>query len=252
MAEHTDESNTIPATLAEALAAFQANLPQVTKGETARVATKDGGQYSYDYADLADLSPVVLPALGRVGLSWSCKPQVDKQGRFVLRYKLRHVSGEQDTGKYPLPNGVPAQQLGSAITYGRRYCLLAVTGVAPADGSDDDGQAAGQATTSAPADEPWARPEEQARKPGSGKPTSPNRPASADLAITKPQLNKLHTQLQAYGIQGRDDGLAYCSEQIGRHLESTKDLTRSEASTLIDQLTVELQQPPPTPEGSAS
>ena len=39
-----------------------------------------------------------------------------------------------------MPNGTP-QTIGGAITYARRYALLAVTGVAP-DDDDDDGQAA--------------------------------------------------------------------------------------------------------------
>ena len=60
----------------------------------------------------------------------------------VLAYVLRHTSGGEDGGEYPLPSAnTPAQQMGSAITYARRYCLLAVTGVAPED-EDDDGASA--------------------------------------------------------------------------------------------------------------
>jgi ERF superfamily len=57
----------------------------------------------------------------------------------VLAYSLVHASGEREDGIYPLTGGAPQEQ-GSAITYARRYCLCAVTGVA-AD-ADDDGQAA--------------------------------------------------------------------------------------------------------------
>lgn len=128
--------------LAEALAAFQAALPHVGKDNLA-VVKSDKGQYKYTYANLADVSARVLPALAAVGLSFSAKPTLTEDGRFVLRYTLRHVSGETDTGDYPLPTGT-AQQVGSAITYARRYALTAVTGVAP-DQDDDDGQAAQQA-----------------------------------------------------------------------------------------------------------
>jgi hypothetical protein len=62
---------------------------------------------------------------------------------FVLAYRLGHVDGGEICGFYPLGTGTP-QQLGSAITYARRYCLCAVTGVAPG-GEDDDGAQAERA-----------------------------------------------------------------------------------------------------------
>ena len=123
--------------LATALAAFQAEAPRVGKGSTA-----NAGTYSYSYADLAEINAVILPLLGRHGLSFSAKPTV-VDGRFVLAYTLRHSSGESDGGEYPLPDPTrqSAQQIGSAISYARRYAFCAVTGVAPG-GDDDDGAAA--------------------------------------------------------------------------------------------------------------
>lgn len=123
-----------PATLASALAAFQSELPRVGKGNTA-----DAGTYSYKYADLADVSMAVLPLLGKHGLSFSAKPMLDEGGKFVLAYTLRHSSGESDGGSYPLPTGRP-QEVGSAITYARRYALSAMVGIAP--DADDDGATA--------------------------------------------------------------------------------------------------------------
>lgn len=134
MAEHK--------TLAAALAAFQAELPTVEKGNTAKVATKSGPGYTYEYADLSDISPKVLPLLGKHGLSWKTKPTMI-DGNFVLHYALMHELGEIDEGIYPLPGpNTAAQQLGGAITYARRYALCAVTGVAPG-GDDHDAQPQG-------------------------------------------------------------------------------------------------------------
>jgi ERF superfamily len=62
----------------------------------------------------------------------------------VLAYRLYHApSGQAIGGDYPLSSSTP-QTMGGAITYARRYCLLAVTGAAP-DEDDDDAQAAEQA-----------------------------------------------------------------------------------------------------------
>lgn len=129
------------ANLASALALVQAELPQISKTQVAFVKS-DKANYSYNYADLADISRVILPLLGKHGLAWMTKPTVNADGKFVLAYKLLHGgSGEAEEGEYPLQLGGSPQQVGSAITYARRYALCSMTGVAP-DREDDDGAAA--------------------------------------------------------------------------------------------------------------
>lgn len=138
---------TAPATLTEALRAFQAELPRVQKG-----ARND--HFKSSYADLADIVEVVLPALARQGLAWFAVPTMTPTG-FVLEYRLAHVSGEQISGTWPLPNPTEAtaQAVGSAITYAKRYALSAVTGVAP--DQDDDGNAASRQDPAVTAPKDW-------------------------------------------------------------------------------------------------
>lgn len=138
-------TDTTPATAyAAALAAFQAEIPHVGKGQTASVKS-DKGSYSYDYADLTTITEAAFPLLTKHGLAFSAKPTLH-DGAFVLDYELMHESGHREGGCYPLPDPARSspQQIGSAITYGRRYCLCAVTGIAPG-GEDDDGQRAADA-----------------------------------------------------------------------------------------------------------
>ncbi|MFV0432839.1 MAG: ERF family protein [Leucobacter sp.] len=124
--------------LTAALAAFQAEIPTVAKGNTATVNSQKGS-YGYDYADLSDVTGIVLPLLGKHGMAWLALPTLHPEHGFVLCYSLRHESGEEEAGIYPLPPAsAPAQQLGAAITYARRYTLCSVTGVAPG-GDDADG-----------------------------------------------------------------------------------------------------------------
>lgn len=148
--------------LATALARVQGKLTAVTKGKTA-----NAGQYSYTYADLAAVQAAVMPLLAEEGLAWVARPTL-VDDRFVLHYSLTHgASGEREDGLYPLPDptrGTP-QQMGSALTYARRYCLSAVAGVAT---EDDDGAAASDARAPQPqrrekkaergpaTDDPWA------------------------------------------------------------------------------------------------
>lgn len=65
-------------------------------------------------------------------------------------------------------------------------------------------------------------------------------PPSADEAITKPQLQKLSILRQREGYADTDDGradwFAWVQVNIGRLVGSNKDLTKAEASVLIDVL----------------
>jgi hypothetical protein len=124
----------MPGSLAEALARFQAQLPDVEAGRTGHVDPRDQTKQGFDfgYADLADVSRVVLPRLGALGVAWCSKPAVRDDGKFGLEYALVHwPSGERDGGFYELPPVADLQQRGKLITYARRQALCAMTGIAP-------------------------------------------------------------------------------------------------------------------------
>lgn len=148
--------------LAAALAAFQAEVPTIRKGNTATVASQKGS-YQYAYADLSDVTEKALPLLGKHGLAFTSKPTltfaIGGEQTFVMEYALRHAASDESIeGMYPLPDpqAVSPQALGSALTYARRYCLCAVTGVAPG-GDDDDAHAQG--------DQPAQSPRRQQQRP---------------------------------------------------------------------------------------
>jgi hypothetical protein len=129
--------------LAKALVAFQKELPKVGKDKTATVPTKAGGSYKYTYADLGSLTHTVLPLLNKHGLSWVTFGRITEGGGYELVGMLLHTSGESLTGALPIYGRQP-QEIGSAVTYNRRYLLGCMTGVVTED--DDDGKAAVKAT----------------------------------------------------------------------------------------------------------
>ncbi len=55
-------------------------------------------------------------------------------------------------------------------------------------------------------------------------------------AITPAQLTKLHACLGSLGITDREEGLAVLSDVAGRDLDTSKALTRDEATAVIDHL----------------
>ena len=157
--------------LAAALAKVQGQLTAVRKDKTAQVRSEKGS-YSYGYADLASVQDAVFPLMAAEGLAWVTCPTYDDAGRYVLAYTLMHgPSSETIQGSYPLPDptrGTP-QQIGSAITYGRRYCLSAVVGVAT---EDDDGKAASDGAAPKPGRRvsPAAKHDRELRGQGSSDP----------------------------------------------------------------------------------
>lgn len=139
--------------LAKALVAFQKELPKVGKDKTATVPTKTGGSYKYTYTDLGTLTHTVLPLLTKHGLSFITTPRIT-DGGYELVGVLLHESGESVEGALPIYGRQP-QEIGSALTYARRYLLGAMTGVVTED--DDDGQAATKSTrtTSSAPEKDW-------------------------------------------------------------------------------------------------
>lgn len=117
--------------LAASLVAANADLGNVTKGQKA-----NAGTYEYSYADLGSVLGFVRPVLASHGLAVTQTAEVD--GDDVLVWTtLMHSSGEFITARpMRLPAGKTVQHTGSAVTYGRRYALLALLSIGT---EDDDG-----------------------------------------------------------------------------------------------------------------
>lgn len=119
-------------------------------------AAKDSKNPAFNsrYADLAAVWDAVREPLSKNGLAVIQHPLEAGEKRVGLTTILTHESGQSLQFNYTMPIGdrVTAQAVGSAITYARRYSLMAVCGIAP---DDDDGNAAsGKSTTSQTATQP--------------------------------------------------------------------------------------------------
>lgn len=94
------------------------------------------------YADLASIWDACREPLAKNGLSILQTIETNDSGKHVLITTLGHSSGQWIRSKAPLlSKAEDSQGYGSAITYMRRYSLMALVGIAPDDESDDDGEA---------------------------------------------------------------------------------------------------------------
>lgn len=132
------------AELATALAKAQAVMGPA-------IINKMNPHFKNKYADLAAVLDAIRKPLADNGLSVTQTTEI-RDGGFVLVTRLRHTSGQWVSSDYPLPVGAKPQELGSALTYARRYSLSALACIA-ADEDDDAESANGQ-----PASTPKASP----------------------------------------------------------------------------------------------
>ena len=126
-------------TLAASLVAALNELQHIAKGNTAKVETKVGRSYTYTYADLGTVIDAVRPVLAKHNLA-VMQDVTSGERQVWVQTVIMHSSGEvRSFGPVGMPAGDTPQTLGSAITYCRRYALLAALGIAT---EDDDGHAA--------------------------------------------------------------------------------------------------------------
>ena len=133
MIEHTPEIDK----LAAALAAAQGELRNVPRDET-------NPHFKHRYASLEAVLDIVRPVLAKHGLAFTQAPGSFIENNIAITTMLLHKEGQwlKSTLLMPIIKR-DAQGVGSAITYGLRYSLMAVLGVAPTD--DDDAESAGEA-----------------------------------------------------------------------------------------------------------
>ena len=96
------------------------------------IEEKDTAQYG-KFADLSTVLSTVNPALAANGLAVAHTTKVE-DNKNILITNLLHTSGESITSEMLLPvntggRGNPMHQEGGAITYCRRYSLLAILGL---------------------------------------------------------------------------------------------------------------------------
>jgi len=118
--------------LVKALCAAQAEIEGAVKD-------KENSHFQSSYADLGAVWEAIRAPLTKHGLSVVQFPRACEMG-VEVETTLFHSSGEYMSDTLALPvSKRDAHGFGSAITYARRYALMAVAGIAPVD---DDGNGA--------------------------------------------------------------------------------------------------------------
>jgi hypothetical protein len=210
--------------IATALSSFQGKMTAVKKDST-------NPFYKSKYASLDTIWETIRKPLLENGLSVAQTMDVE-DGNSVLETTLYHTSGEWISGTQlvnPVKND--PQGLGSAITYARRYSLSAILGLVSDD--DDDANTATKPETK-PSETILYHTSEDVNsvevtprpKPKTTAPT----PTKAE-GITVPQTKKIHATAKEKNLSP-EAARSYMQKTFKKN--STKELTKDEASTMIE------------------
>lgn len=133
------------AQIATALAAAQGQFANPLKDKTAKVKTRTGGEYSFNYADLASVFDAIRQPLSINALALVQAPRIDylPDNVALVTVTTRLIHGSGEWLECDVTMGADEQRpqvVSSAITYAKRYGLQALLGVVADE--DDDGNAA--------------------------------------------------------------------------------------------------------------
>lgn len=160
---------------------------EVQRAAPKLVRDKKNEHFGHKYLTLEALMEQVLPILNGHELVWLTFPGRDETNHPALHYRLVHVpTGKDLRGAIPLmvQKGTPQEQ-GSALTYARRYALMALLGLVADE--DDDGNAATAA----------AKSEATLPTAPTSAPVTPSQ-VTADHPILEAAIKDLTAKLQKY------------------------------------------------------
>lgn len=167
--------------LASALAEFHKAVGPILKKSTA--------QYG-QYADLATVLSVVTPELSNKGLVLTQTFMPYETGT-ILRTTLLHSSGESVTSDLPMLSvegrGNPLHAFGGAVTYLRRYALLAMLNLAA---EDDDGDSWSEQSKAVPKSGTGTQPYKRTT-------AAPAAPAAKEQGLTPEETKQMVGRLKA-------------------------------------------------------
>ena len=129
--------------VAAALSKAQATMTNPERNRTVDVRTREGGSYSFAYATLDSILDMARPILAAHEIALIQGVATNGKG-LTVSSMLAHSSGEWVESAVTFPTAARPQDTGSLITYGRRYTLTGLLGIA-AEEDDDANVASGNA-----------------------------------------------------------------------------------------------------------
>lgn len=179
-------------------------IPNLSTDETAQA-----GSRTYKYLNLATLLKTIKPVFKKHGLAFTQKVTFDgtgdgKQILGTIETIIFDDANQMTVCEYPFFITGDPQQVGSAITYARRYSLTTILGIFP--DKDDDGS--------------YARQQYE----------------TADKPISAGQYATLAKAMETHNIPQATRG-EFISGTLGRQVKGWRNITQSDLQKLMTSIT---------------
>src|SRR5918992_481110 len=125
--------------LVAALAKARVDFEPIVRTKTVTVKS-DRGSYQFSYAPLEDILAATAAALSAHGLVLVSGIDQGADGGVVLHTRLMHASGQWLESCVHVGRHAKMQEMGSSLTYARRYAITGLLGISADD--DEDANAA--------------------------------------------------------------------------------------------------------------
>lgn len=235
-----------------ALAKAQHDFVQPEKNKEVEVKKDGRVLYVTKYADLKNVIEAFRQALCKNGLSFSQKTEFVPPKAWDLVLILRHESGEYDETRMPINLDQAPQQVGSQLTYLKRYQAAAYFGIAADDDDDGNGAHGNQADF----DKGKKGKQQSAPPPAKEKP-APASKISPPSAVSNPAEFVMPIGSVAGKKLGELDEatLRKILEWVGGELKKKNDAKQvkvlMEVQTSVKAMLKNFEPPPPPPETEA-
>lgn len=205
--------------LYEALAKFQSECPSVPKNKTGQARAA-----KYKYADLADIISTAAPIWGKHGLSvmqWAETIISPADAWLSVRTVVAHKLGGSIEGTFSVPLDQGMQQVGSQLTYAKRYALGAALCIA----TDEDTDGAGSSE--------WGQRQQQ--HAGGGRSDHPQQPSGPKPATDK-QKGAVRAACHNPNVKIEKEDYAAFMRGLGAADGSQESLNAEQAGYALDAL----------------
>lgn len=197
----------------------------------------------YDYVLLDDLIKSIDEGAKDTGLSWRQEAETVKGG-VKVRTIISHDSGYDYTSPWiTLGSGTAPQDVGSAITYAKRYSLGTTFGVSSE--SDDDGEAAQESSRQQPQQNQQQRSQNNYGNQGRSK--KQNKQPKQPPMVTSEQVQTLESLFKAIGKVANMGEEAIAGSYLakvrvnGKEVTNVRQLTKAIADDLISRANQKLK-----------
>lgn len=196
------------------------------------------------YASLGSVITAIRVPFAEHGLSVLQSVQTDHAGFVTVTTRILHESGQwiEDDASWQMSENANIQQLGSAITYLRRYTLAAMGGITGDEDDDGESEVCVERPVAKPSRSPSGNPSIKREQPTEQpRPFKDNFPDSGDFTVRIDRVLKRKGKPAAIGIISEEYGSTLVATSVEGYADFLQERIGDEVTLGLERNGVALE-----------